>query len=149
MANVNKVILVGRLGKDPEEKNTRDGELFCTFSLATSKKIKGEDRTTWHNVVVWNANAAKFVCTYAKAGATLYVEGEIQTRKYEKDGVTRYATDIVVGSFGGDVRILSDGKGTHVGPHEGETTKTPATSREQATANDPLADDPLAEEWPF
>ena len=111
MSGINKVILVGRLGKDPESKQTRAGKEFSGFSVATSKKIGEEEKTTWHNIVVWNEHTAKYVNGYAVKGTLVYVEGEIENRTWEKqDGSKGYATDIVVGQYSGTVQILNDGK---------------------------------------
>jgi single-strand DNA-binding protein len=110
MSGINKVILVGRMGKDPEVKHTRDGKEFSTFSMATSKKIKDEEKTTWHNIVVWNEHTAKYINDFAQKGTLVYIEGEIDNRKYEKqDGSTGYASDVVVGAFSGNAQILADG----------------------------------------
>jgi single-strand DNA-binding protein len=110
MSSVNRVILVGNLGKDPEVKEA-NGKTFAKFSLATSVKFKDQEKTTWHNVIVWNENNARFIGNYAVKGTKVYVEGTIDNRSYEKDGITRYTSDVVVGAFDGTIRILSDGKG--------------------------------------
>jgi len=124
MASVNKVILVGRLGKDPERKHTRDNKEFSSFSMATSKKIREEEKTTWHNVVVWNEHTARYVNDYAVKGSQVYVEGEIDNRTFEKqDGSKGYASDVVVGAFSGTVQILSDGKPREEGERKPAATK--------------------------
>jgi len=110
MSSINRAILVGNLGKDPELK-TANGKTFAKFSLATSEKFKDQEKTTWHNVIVWNENNARYIGNYAVKGTKVYVEGKIDNRSYEKDGVTKYTSDIVVGAFDGTIRILSDGKG--------------------------------------
>ena len=116
MSGINKVILVGRMGKDPEVKQTRAGKEFSSFSMATSKKIGEEEKTTWHNVVVWNEHSAKYVNDFAQKGTLIYVEGEIDNRQYTKaDGSTGYASDVVVGQYNGNVQILQDGV-----PRDGE-----------------------------
>jgi single-strand DNA-binding protein len=130
MAGLNKAMLIGRLGKDPERKQTRDGKEFSSFSMATSKKIKEEEKTTWHQVVVWNEHTARYVNDFAIKGTQVYVEGEIDHRTWEKDdGSKGYATDIVVGAFSGTVQILMDGR-----PRDGEerASKPAATRKTQA-----------------
>lgn len=123
MSGINRVVLIGRLGKDPERKQTRDGKEFSTFSLATSKKIKDEEVTQWHNVVVWSEINAKYINSYAQKGTLLYVEGEIEYRTAEKDdGSKAYYTDIVVPGFGGNTQILKDGVPREEG-HSGSTRK--------------------------
>ncbi len=100
MASVNKVILVGRLGKDPELKYTQGGDAIANFSLATDETWKDQSgekqqRTEWHNIVAWRKLAE--VCgQYLKKGQQVYVEGKLQTRKWEKDEVTHYKTEVVI-----------------------------------------------------
>jgi single-strand DNA-binding protein len=104
MAGVNKVILVGRLGKDPEVRTLNNGSTVATFSVATSESYK--DRTTgekkeiteWHNVVVWNG-LAEITQKYVRKGDQIYIEGKMRTRSWEKDGVTRYTTEVVADSM--------------------------------------------------
>lgn len=99
MSGVNKVILVGRLGKDPEVKYTSAGKALCNINMATSNKYKdgsGEwkEKTEWHKVVVWGKLAE--VCgEYLKKGSQIYMEGSLQTRSWDKDGETKYATEVV------------------------------------------------------
>lgn len=99
MASVNKVLLVGNLGKDPEVRFTPTGRAVCTFSLATSEQWKTDtgpqERTEWHNIVVWGKSAEN--CgQYLKKGRQVYVEGAIRSRSYDaKDGTKRSVTEIV------------------------------------------------------
>ncbi|MGK7391937.1 MAG: single-stranded DNA-binding protein [Candidatus Cyclobacteriaceae bacterium M2_1C_046] len=100
MSGVNKVILVGRLGKDPEVRHLESGVAVASFSVATSETYK--DRTTgerkeiteWHNVVLWRG-LAEVAEKYLKKGDMVYIEGKLRTRSWEKDNVTRYTTEIV------------------------------------------------------
>lgn len=99
MSTLNKVMLIGRLGKDPELRFTPNGQAVCKFSVATSEKWKDKDgelksRTDWHNVVVWGRRAE--ACgEHLKKGAQIYVEGKLSTNSWEdKDGVKRYKTEI-------------------------------------------------------
>ena len=100
MSGVNKVILVGNLGKDPEVRHLETGTAVASFSLATSESFKdrntGERKTNteWHNVVLWRG-LAEIAEKYLKKGDQVYIEGRLQTRQWEKDGVTRYTTEIV------------------------------------------------------
>ena len=100
MSGVNKVILVGRLGKDPEVRHLENGATVANFSMATSETYKdrqtGERReqTEWHNVVLWRG-LAEVAEKYVKKGDMIYVEGKLRTRSWEKDGVTRYTTEVV------------------------------------------------------
>lgn len=100
MSGVNKVILIGHLGKDPEVRRLENGDAVANFSLATSETWKdrntGEkkEKTEWHNVVTWR-KLAEVVEKYVKKGTQVYIEGKLQTRSWEKDGVTRYTTEIL------------------------------------------------------
>ncbi len=99
MSSVNKVILVGRVGKDPETRYTPDGTAIANLSLATSEKRKGEEVTEWHRLVFFD-KLAGVVTDYVKKGSLLYVEGKIQTRKWQdKEGQNRYSTEIVANSM--------------------------------------------------
>lgn len=99
MSSVNKAIIIGNLGSDPEIRTTQSGKPVTNFSVATSEKFNGEERTEWHRVVVWG-QAAEHCQRFLKKGSKVYVEGRIQTRSWEKDGQTRYATEIVAAPFG-------------------------------------------------
>lgn len=100
MSGVNKVILVGRLGKDPEVRNLENGATVANFTMATSEVYK--DRTTgerkeiteWHNVVLWRG-LAETASKYLHKGDQVYIEGKLRTRSWEKEGVTRYTTEII------------------------------------------------------
>lgn len=95
MAGVNRVILLGNLGKDPEIKYTPNGTAVCNFSLATTEKVKGDDKTEWHRVTAWG-KLAENCGEYLSKGKQVYIEGRIQTREWEdRDGEKRYTTEIV------------------------------------------------------
>lgn len=99
MASVNKVILMGNLGRDPEVRYMPNGEAVCNFSIATTDNWKDksgakQEKTEWHNIVMYR-KLAEIAGEYLKKGRPVYVEGRLQTRKWEKDGVTRYTTEIV------------------------------------------------------
>jgi len=100
MSGVNKVILVGRLGKDPEVRNLENGAVVANFTLATSETYKdkttGEKKeiTDWHNIVLWRG-IAEIAQKYLHKGDMVYIEGKLRTRSWEKDGVTRYTTEII------------------------------------------------------
>ena len=111
MRGINKVILVGTLGQDPELKQTQSGTSVCQLSVATNESWKdkntGErkESTEWHRVVLWQ-RLAEIAGEYLHKGSQVYIEGKLQTRKYEKDGVTHYSTEIV----GQELQMLG-GKG--------------------------------------
>lgn len=110
--SVNKVILVGNLGKDPEIRSMNNGDRIANLTIATSEswrdKASGEkkEKTEWHRVVVFNDNLTKVCENYLKKGSTVYLEGKLQTRKYEQNGVEKYATEIVLDRFGGVLTML-------------------------------------------
>jgi single-strand DNA-binding protein len=111
--SVNKVILVGNLGKDPEVRTTQDGTKIVNFTLATSEtwndKASGErkEKTEWHRVVIFNDRTADVAERYLKKGAKVYVEGSLQTRKWtDQSGQERYTTEIVIGRFNGQMTML-------------------------------------------
>lgn len=107
MSDVNKAIIVGRLGRDPELRYTQAGKPVANLSVATSSKRNGEESTEWHRVAVFGKTAEN--CNnYLSKGSQVYVEGKITTEKYEKDGITRYSTSILAW----DVKFLgSKGEG--------------------------------------
>ena len=90
---MNKAILIGNVGKEPEIRKTQSGISVANFSLATSKKIKGEDKTEWHRIVAWD-KLAEIIEKYVHKGDKLMIEGEIETRDYENDGQKVYTTEI-------------------------------------------------------
>lgn len=115
--SVNKVILVGRLGRDPEVRTMQNGGIVANLSVATSEtwrdKNSGErqERTEWHRVVIFNEKLAEVAEQYLKKGALVYIEGALQTRKWtDKDGVERYSTEVVLARFRGELNMLG-GKG--------------------------------------
>jgi single-strand DNA-binding protein len=114
--SVNKVILVGNLGKDPEVRRMTSGEPVVNLSIATSEtwkdKASGErkEKTEWHRVVIFNENLAKVAEQYLKKGAKVYLEGALQTRKWtDKDGAEKYSTEIVLNRFNGTM-VMLDGR---------------------------------------
>lgn len=110
--SVNKVILVGNLGADPEIRRLNSGDPVVNLRVATSEswrdKNSGErkEKTEWHQVVIFNDQLAKVAEQYLKKGMKVYIEGQLQTRKWEKDGVERYTTEIVLQKFRGELQML-------------------------------------------
>ncbi len=125
MAGVNKVILVGNLGKDPETQSFSNGGAAVKFTMATSEswrdKQSGEkrERTEWHNVVIYNEALGKIASQYLRKGSKVYLEGAIQSRKYQDNtGNDRYITEIVLQRFRGELTLL-DGRGDSGGEGSG------------------------------
>ena len=111
--SVNKVILVGNLGKDPEIRRTQDGRPIANLSVATSEswrdKASGErrERTEWHRVAIFNEGLAKIAEQYLKKGAKVYLEGQLQTRKWtDQQGIERYSTEVVLQGFNSALTML-------------------------------------------
>ena len=114
--SVNKVILVGNLGRDPEIRTLPSGDKVANLNIATSEtwrdRNSGErkERTEWHRVVIFNDTLVKVAENYLRKGAKVYIEGSLQTRKYEQGGVERYSTEIALQKFRGELTML-DGRG--------------------------------------
>jgi single-strand DNA-binding protein len=116
--SVNKVILVGNLGRDPEIRSMQSGEEIAQLSLATSEtwrdKASGErkERTEWHRVVIFNENLVKVAKQFLKKGSKVYIEGSLQTRKWtDKDGAEKYTTEVVLQRFRGELTMLDGREG--------------------------------------
>ena len=116
--SVNKVILVGNLGRDPEVRRMTNGDPIVNLSVATSEnwkdKATGErkEKTEWHRVVIFNENLAKVAEQYMHKGSKVYLEGQLQTRKWtDKDGVEKYSTEVVLSRFRGEM-VLLDARGS-------------------------------------
>ncbi|UVO55135.1 single-stranded DNA-binding protein [Sphingomonas sp. SUN039] len=123
--SVNKVILVGNLGKDPESRSFQNGGKVVSFSVATSESWKdknsGErkDRTEWHNVSIFSEGLARVAEQYLKKGSKVYLEGQLETRKWQdKDGNDRYTTDVVLRNFNSSM-VLLDGRDSGGGSRGG------------------------------
>ena len=135
--SINKVVLVGNLGRDPEIRHSASGRKIASFSVATSdvwKDTNGErqEKTEWHRVVVFSPNTADFVERFLHKGSKVYVEGSLQTRKWtDNSGQDRFATEVVVGNFKGEIVSL-DGKseiaGEGAAPDAGWDSSAPAGS---------------------
>jgi single-strand DNA-binding protein len=147
MASVNKVILVGNLGRDPEVRFMPNGEAVCNFSIATTENWKDksgvkQEKTEWHNIVMYR-KLAEIAGEYLKKGRPVYIEGRLQTRKWEKDGVTRYTTEIIgdnmqmLGSKdgGGGSGASYDGGGMDQGGAPDDMNQAPARQSSQQNAN--------------
>jgi len=137
--SVNKVTLVGNLGRDPEVRSTQDGAKIVQLSLATSERWKdrnsGEqrERTEWHRVVIFNENLGRIAEQYLRKGSTCYIEGQLQTRKWtDNQGVEKYTTEVVLQRYRGELTLLGGrgdnaGGGSYVG---GDTGGNPSSGTE-------------------
>tara|TARA_B100001245_G_C22846735_1_gene406976 strand:+ start:790 stop:1209 length:420 start_codon:yes stop_codon:yes gene_type:complete len=115
--SLNKVMLIGRLGQDPEIRTTGAGKPFCNFSIATSETWKDKDgtkqeKTEWHRIVVWNEGLVPVIESYVKKGSNVFIEGKMQTRKWEdKEGVEKYTTEVVLQGFNSTFKMLDSKSG--------------------------------------
>lgn len=160
MSSVNKVVLLGNVGKDPEVRSTQSGGQFCNFSIATSEKWKdknsGEQRenTQWHNVVVFNDNLVTIIQKYIKKGSKIYVEGQLQTRKWQdQSGADRWSTEVVLKGFDGKVVLLDRKEGGQ--PYQGsdpgydQSQSRPAGGARPSTAAPAGRRDDMDDDIPF
>ncbi|MCW5911387.1 MAG: single-stranded DNA-binding protein [Cyclobacteriaceae bacterium] len=140
MSGVNKVILVGRLGKDPDVRNLENGATVANFTMATSETYKdrntGERKeiTEWHNVVLWRG-LADIAAKYLHKGDQVYIEGKLRTRSWEKEGVTRYTTEII----GDNMTLLGSRQGG--GSSGGSTPAYNQSGGDDDKPNDNATDD--------
>jgi single-strand DNA-binding protein len=153
MNGVNKVILVGNLGGDPDIKSTAAGHKVATFSVATGEtwrdKTTGErkEKTEWHRVVIFNEALVKVAEQYLKKGSKVYIEGKLQTRKWtHQDGGDRYSTEVVLNNFGAQISMLD--RAERAAPSEGDYGTTKTTGAAGASADAPKRDD-MDDEIPF
>lgn len=126
--SVNKVILLGNLGQDPVIRTSQDGNKIVQLSIATSERWKdrnsGEQRekTEWHRVVIFNENLSNIAEQYLKKGSTIFVEGQLQTRKWQdQNGMDKYTTEIVLGRFRGELAMIGN-RNDNVGITDGQET---------------------------
>lgn len=150
--SINKVVLVGNLGRDPEVRHTTSGNKIVHLSVATSdswrdKNGERQEKTEWHRVVIFNSNLADFAEKALKKGSKVYVEGALQTRKFtDSNGVEKFSTEIVLGSFRGELVAL-DGRGDTNTPmaesNEGEASADAGWDSAAATGKTETFDDDI------
>jgi single-strand DNA-binding protein len=145
MASVNKAILVGNLGKDPEIRRTQDGRAICNLTVATSEswrdKATGErkEKTEWHRVVIFSEGLVKVAEQYLKKGSKVYLEGQIQTRKWmDKDGVDKYSTEVVLQGFNASLVMLDSRKSDDDADDTPPPVKTKAKAKVEADMDDEI-----------
>ena len=149
MAGINKVILVGNLGRDPEMRYTQNGVAVCSFSLATSETYKDRNtgervtQTEWHNVILWRG-LAETAEKFLRKGSSVYIDGKIKTRKWEdQQGQTRYTTEII-----GDTMQMLDKRDSSSAPIPTPATPAqPAATPEQTVSPEPASPEP--DDLPF
>jgi single-strand DNA-binding protein len=147
--SLNKVILIGNLGKDPEIRFAPDNSKIATFSIATSESWKdkstGErkDKTEWHKIVIFNPNLAEITEKYIKKGSKVYVEGQLQTRKWtDQQGVEKYTTEVVLSRFKGELTMLDNANASGGGsPSFDSHSQGSFPSNAMASGQPPLDDE--------
>ena len=153
--SVNKVILVGNLGRDPEIRTLGSGDRVANLNVATSEswrdKNSGErkEKTEWHRVVIFNENLVKVAENYLRKGSKVYIEGQLATRKYEQNGVEKFSTEIVLQRFRGELTML-DGRNEGGGGSSGDDYGGGYSgSGQPARSSGPKQDFPMDDDIPF
>jgi single-strand DNA-binding protein len=152
LAMLNKVILIGRIGRDAELRTISSGSKMATFSLATSEHFKNKngeksEKTEWHQIVVFSDNLATIAEKICRKGRLVYIEGALQTRKWkDKDGKERYSTEVVLKSFGGVITVLSGGKDGRSSDRDDDGD---SRSNDRASSSSGKTRDDLDDEIPF
>jgi len=159
MAGVNKMIIVGNLGRDPEARSMPSGDRMVTFSIATSEtwkdKQSGErrEKTEWHNIVIFNDHLAKVAENYLKKGSKVYIEGSLQTRKYtNRDGQEVRTTEIVLQKYKGELQMLDsrgDSGGYSGGQGGGRSDYGSSSPAQSSGGSGPAKDYDMDDEVPF
>lgn len=126
MNSFNQATIVGNLGSAPKVSHTQAGKPIVTFSVATSEKWKEETKTTWHNVVIFSEGLCRIAESYLKKGSKVFIQGKIENDSYEKDGQTRYRSQIILGGYNSTLTLLdsrgdnSASSGNYVAASQGE-----------------------------
>lgn len=151
MASLNRVDIIGNLGADPEIRRLNDGSpvvnlrVACTDTWRDKSSGERKERTEWISVVIFNEGLAKVAESYLRKGSKVFVSGSLQTRKWEKDGVERYTTEVVLQKFRGDL-VLLDGKSDDAAPKQ-ERQQSYAQQSGGGRSRDLDDDIPFAPEW--
>lgn len=139
MAGINVVLIVGHVGKDPDVRSFNSGDKVANFSIATSQTWKDKqtgdrkERTEWHNISVRNQGVVKIVENYVSKGSLVGVFGELQTRKWEKDGIDRYSTEVVIAPFNGQLFLL--GGKNDGGDRDSRSDRDDRSSRQESRSS--------------
>ncbi len=154
--SINKVILVGNLGRDPEIRSTQDGREIANLAIATSESWKdrntGEkkEKTEWHRVVIFNEGLVSVVKNYVKKGAKLYIEGQLQTRKWtDQSGAEKYSTEIVLQGYNGNLTMLDGRSGGSEGAGSSYSSGSASSGSSFGSGQGAPASELLDDEIPF
>ena len=152
VGSVNKVILLGNLGRDPEIRSMQSGSKMASFSIATSKRWKDKntqeqkEKTSWHNIVVFGDGLVSIVENYVKKGSKIYVEGELQTRKWQdQDGNDKYTTEVILQGYNSNLTLLDSRNNTN---QSSEITQESSIDDEKTETQTSDSEDP-EEDIPF
>ena len=155
VGSVNKVILLGRLGKDPEIRSMQSGKKVANFGIATSKRWKDretqeqKESTTWHNIVVFNEGLVGIIEQYVKKGSQIYIEGELQTRKWQdKDGNDRLTTEVVLQPYNSNLTLLG-GRNSQMSSDNSERIEQNNDINDKSFESQAADSDDLDEDIPF
>ena len=153
VGSVNKVILLGNLGRDPEIRSMQSGSKMASFSIATSKRWKDKatqeqkEKTSWHNIVVFGDGLVDIIEKYVKKGSKIYVEGELQTRKWQdQDGNDRYTTEVVLQGYNCNLTLLDSRNTTSSSTSENQISNDNSNSE---ISSEPTDSSNLDEDIPF
>jgi len=155
VGSVNKVILLGNLGRDPEIRSMQSGSKMAAFSIATSKRWKDrntqeqKEKTSWHNIVVFGDGLVDIVEKYVKKGSKIYIEGELQTRKWQdQEGKDRYTTEVILQGYNCNLTLLDSRNQSNAIENQSDTPNESNSSDENFGSNDSDSSD-LDEDIPF
>ena len=155
-ASVNKVILLGNLGRDPDIRSMQSGKKMASFSIATSKRWKDrntqeqKENTSWHNIVVFNEGLVDVIEKYVKKGSKIYVEGELSTRKYQdKDGNDRYTTEVVLQGYNSNLTMLDSRNAPPTSSEDVSNSSSLETQSENLQASKVSDSQDLDDDIPF
>ena len=153
--SVNKVILLGNLGRDPEIRSMQSGKKMASFSIATSKRWKDKntqeqkENTSWHNIVVFNEGLVDVIEKYVKKGSKIYVEGELSTRKYQdKDGNDKYTTEVILQGYNSNLTMLGSGNSISSGEQPMNTSRE-IVQPDESISSGPSDSSDLDDDIPF
>ena len=154
--SVNKVILLGNLGRDPEIRSMQSGKKMASFSIATSKRWKDrntqeqKENTSWHNIVVFNEGLVDVIEKYVKKGSKIYVEGELSTRKYQdKDGNDRYTTEVVLQGYNSALTMLDSRNSGSTSIEDASNSSSPDSQSNDPSGSQVTDSQDLDDDIPF
>ena len=156
VGSVNKAILLGNLGRDPEIRSMQSGAKMASFSIATSKRWKDrntqeqKEKTSWHNIVVFGDGLVDIVEKYVKKGSKIYVEGEIQTRKWQdKDGNDRYTTEVILQGYNSNLTLLDSRNNPQMSSNNTDQIDQSKSIEDNSFGTQSSDSDDLDEDIPF